>query len=804
MRTPRSTALGALLASLLVGGTLGCSLSSSDYPAQPQLAGDAKITILQTTDLHHHANGSDHVGVDANPGAEGSYARIAAYVNYVRASSSNPVVLVDSGDWTMGTLYDLTLGKQPLALYFLDAMNYNCVTLGNHEFDYTPAGLAQMLGAAQATFSFRTPIVASNMRLNGNADLVPFVGDKKAIQTTRVETLSNGLKVGYIGLMGKDAAASAPGSVPVGFSDLSSGNYGAVQSLVDELRNKQGCHVVIALSHTGTDATGKNGEDVELAKRVKGIDVIASGHTHNPLASAQTVVNGTWNTRIIDAGAYGTNVSRIDLTYSAATKSTALDASGNPAMTDASLTAIRAGLAPDPAFSFIVGSNDQQLNAGLGSLFTQVFPDYDPADLSKGIYHPVGATAQDMISNEKNPVLSPNGLGNLAADSVRTVPNLLIQKALLESGGNAAALPPGYDTTFFQASVVASGVIRGNLRAGVPLSFADVYNVLPLGISPDLSQALPVGYPLVSAYLDPADFKKVCALQLVAQTNLAPSQYYLNLSGIRYGLKATEAYAYFKFASAAAILQITSQKAAAGSAPALQALVALSSLGTDSGAALQTAYAGGNPYAVAMVSLNDASPAPAQVAVNLGTLGQAATLAAADSTAGTTTLSALVVSKAVAAIDTLAAFSPNDGPCKGAATDLSGTARLRVAADLYAILMMGAAQAQFGVNITAFKAATGTGTLSSADFPGLLANRIDAAPVGAPGVQELKEWTALLMYMGTSLGGSISADYASTANFAEWAVPGKVGAAVQTRNASYPIASIGQLMGTLGGLQAAP
>lgn len=800
MRNPHSTALRALLISLLMGGTLGCSLSSSDQPAQPKLAGDAQITILQTTDLHHHANGSDHVGMDANPGAEGSYARIAAYVNHVRASAGHPVVLVDSGDWAMGTLYDLTLGKQPMALYFIDAMSYNCVTLGNHEFDYTPAGLAQMLGTAQATFSFHTPVVASNMELHGNADLAPFVGDKKAIQSTRVETLPNGLKLGYIGLMGKDAAASAPASVPVTFTDLPT-HYPDIQALVDGLRDKQGCHVIVALSHTGTDATGANGEDVELAKHVKGIDVIASGHTHNPLASAHTVANGTWNTRIIGAGAYGTNVARIDLTYHAATKTTTVDASSNPAMTNASLTAIHAGLVPDPAFSFIVGSNDQQLNVGLSSLFTQVFPDYDPADLGKGIYHPVGITAQDMISNEKNPVLCPNGLGNLAADSVRTIPNLLIQKALLETGGNTAALPAGYDTTFFQASVVASGVIRGNLRAGVPLSFADVYNVLPLGISPDLTQDLPVGYPLVSAYLDPADFKKVCALQLVAQTNLAPSQYYLNLSGIRSGLKATESYAYFKFASAAAILQITSQKAAAGSTPALQALMALSSLGTDSGAALLAAYAGGNPYAAAMVSLNDASPSPAQIGVNLPALGQVATLAATDSATGSTSLSALIVSKAVDAIDTLAAFSPYDGPCKGTASDLTGTTRLRVAADLYAILMMGAAQAQFGVNITAFKAATGTVALSSADFPGLLANRIDATPVGTPGVQELKEWTALLMYMGTSLGGSVSADYASTANFTQF---GTFGAAVQTRNASYPIASLGQLMGTLGGLQVAP
>ena len=87
----------------------------------------------------------------------------------------------------MGTPYDLTLGDRPLALLFLELMRYDCVTLGNHEFDYTPRGLAQTLAAARNSFGFNTPIVASNMNLNGNADLAPFVGAGNLIDTIRVE-----------------------------------------------------------------------------------------------------------------------------------------------------------------------------------------------------------------------------------------------------------------------------------------------------------------------------------------------------------------------------------------------------------------------------------------------------------------------------------------------------------------------------------------------------------------------------------------------------------------------------------------
>lgn len=176
-------------------------------------------------------------------------------------------------------------------------MRYDCVTLSNHHFAYTLKGLAQTLAAAQTSFGFRTPIVASNMNLGGSSDLTRFVGEGKAIQTTRVQTLSNGLKVGYIGLMGKAAALDAPYSAPVTFTDFSAG-YAAIQFLVDGLRNTAGVRVTVVLSHSGTNASGTAGEDVDLARHVTGINVIASGHTHTPLASARTVMNGTWSTQI--------------------------------------------------------------------------------------------------------------------------------------------------------------------------------------------------------------------------------------------------------------------------------------------------------------------------------------------------------------------------------------------------------------------------------------------------------------------------------------------------------------------------
>ncbi len=788
-----ATATVPLLAALLTG----CSMSSPDKLPEPQLTGDVGLTILQTTDVHHAGNGAGHADATA-PAAVGSYARISAYVNYVRGSAGHPVVLVDSGDWSMGTLYDLTLAQQPLALYYMDTLKYDCITLGNHEFDFTPAGLAAMLSSAKASFSFSAPMVASNIELHGNTDLAPYVGAGKVVAPTRVETLPNGMKVGYIGLMGKNAASVAPASAPVTFTDFTT-NFTFVQNLVNDLRTTQGCNVVVALSHTGADVTGTSGEDVDLAKHVTGIDVIASGHNHNPLATARTVPNGTWNTQLVCAGAYGTNVSRIDLTYHFAAKNTTLVASENQAMTDANLTAIHSGLVADGGINFMVRATEAQLNVGLGDVFTKIakFPDYSSANTSTGIYHPAGAAVQTMESNDKNSVLCPNGLGNLCADSVRNVPNGIIVQTLTAVGGNPANLP-SYDFTPYTVGVLATGVIRNTLPAGIPLNFTDIYNTLPLGISPDQTQAIPVGYPLMSAYLELADLKKLCALQLLAQTNLTTSDYYLNLSGVGYTLKSVEAKTYFQYATAAAVLTVTAQKATAGSTAAGTAMTALQLMATDGGAAMMGAIGAGNVYATAMAKLNDTDLANA--AANLGVVGEVAV---------STNPSALIVTKAVEAIDTVSAFAPTDPSCTGASAPLAGTSRHRVAADLYMILMMGAVQAQFGpaMAITAYKASTGTPYLSATDMVGLLGNRIDLDPASAT-VQETKEWMTLLLYLitppaqgGHFTSGTIGTEYASTPSFAQF---GTFGPAVQVRSASYPIPQIGQLMTTLGGLVAAP
>jgi hypothetical protein len=307
--------------------------------------------------------------------------------------------------------------------------------------------------------------------------------------------------------------------------------------------------------------------------------------------------------------------------------------------------------------------------------------------------------------------------------------------------------------------------------------------------------------------VDYNDLKKICALQLLSQTNLTPSDYYLNLSGLSYTLDPTAAADYFKNATAAAVLQVTQARAATGNASALQALADLTTLGTSHDPTnLLTHAAAKNPFAVAMVTLNDAS-IPANPTANLTVLGDVALKGATDAAAGSILLPTLIFQKATAAIAAVSAFGSTDLACTGTPAALATDKRARVAGDLYAVMMMGAAQSKFGAAIAAYAAPTGTTTVSGADLAGAMANRINLnGPVAT--VQELKEWMALVISLitpqasgGHFASGTITSEYKSTANFTDFPTDG---AAITVRNASYPILSIGQLMGTLKTLTTAP
>ncbi|HOM29378.1 MAG TPA: 5'-nucleotidase C-terminal domain-containing protein [Deltaproteobacteria bacterium] len=465
---------------------VGLVLSSSACPL-----GNITVTILQTSDLHHHASGYGPYA-DYTPLASdgdivlGGYARLAALIKGIKERQNRrgmPTLLFDSGDFLMGTVYDLA-NENPPAFAFFQSMGYDAVTLGNHEFDWSPSGLALLLANAAAN-GFNVPVVATNMDVPEGCALKGLV-DSGVISRVKVLSHPCGVKIGIIGLMGRDADSKAPVARPVSFNH----DYAFIQSQVDYLRKVEKVRVVIALSHGGVNEDG-SGDDVDLANNVKGIDIIASGHYHT--ATSRPIVAGPSRTIIFSPGEYGKYLSRLDVTYNVFTRKL-VDYTFD-------LIPVDDGIVGDAGMDGLVKAYDAGISAVL---------------VSKGL-----PALKDPVSSTTFPLemvpCSVTGLGALAADSLRAVANSLAPY----NGGDP-----------FDVGIVASGVIRDEILGGVSgiITFADAYNVLPLGISP-YDQSVP-GYPLMSAYASGEDIYTICEVSL----SLAPlmgSDYYLNFSGLR-------------------------------------------------------------------------------------------------------------------------------------------------------------------------------------------------------------------------------------------------------------------------------
>src|SRR5260370_24683138 len=151
---------------------------------------------------------------------------------------------------------------------------YDVTTLGNHEFNSGPNTLAPSIKVAAAGDGLPT-IVATNIHFSGttgDADLAALF-DETGTDTTKpihrkwVVTTKSGLKVGFIGIMGADAAAVAPLKAPTRFS-LPAGTtddtnrvaalsqiFDDVQPYVNSLRRDDKADVWEPLSHSGADLT---------------------------------------------------------------------------------------------------------------------------------------------------------------------------------------------------------------------------------------------------------------------------------------------------------------------------------------------------------------------------------------------------------------------------------------------------------------------------------------------------------------------------------------------------------------------
>ena len=233
----------------------------------PDAPGQRTIRIFETSDIHGYL-------LDTTGGEEATFqyrlAYIAQVVNEARVDGQyDDVLLVDGGDIYQGMPVS-NLSKGAAMIAALDAMDYDAVTLGNHEFDW---GVSEYCADADATLpAYRIgdfagdpeiPVLACNLCFADTQERVPFTRDYVIVEKA-------GLRVALIGYIPDYSHTImhekiAPYAIHEDLSDLS--------RRVKEINAAEQPDVTVVMAHAIP-------VDVAAALSPEDVDLVTGGHKH--------------------------------------------------------------------------------------------------------------------------------------------------------------------------------------------------------------------------------------------------------------------------------------------------------------------------------------------------------------------------------------------------------------------------------------------------------------------------------------------------------------------------------------------
>jgi 5'-nucleotidase/UDP-sugar diphosphatase len=356
------------------------------------------LSVLHQNDFHSRHEPVDRGGAACRgpAGCAGGAARLATLVareRQIADADQRAHITLDAGDQFMGSLF-YTHWRGDAELAVLRAIGFDAMAVGNHEFDHGPANFARFVAAAPF------PVVAANIDAARESALAGLL--RRSVIIDRP-----GMRIGVFGLTTEATPQIASPGPNLRFLNA----IAAAAETAAALR-QAGAGTVIALSHLGLT------EDRALVRATQNIDLVVGGHSHTLLSNTVSgaplpcpVVETATDGRavpIVQAGANGRFVGRIDL---------ALDAAGRAAAFRGDAREITLDTPEDAAVAALLAQLALPIEATRRRVVGQVSGDFSPGPC-RGAECALGNLVADAMLDAARPAgaeLAITNVGGLRA-----------------------------------------------------------------------------------------------------------------------------------------------------------------------------------------------------------------------------------------------------------------------------------------------------------------------------------------------------------------------------------------------------
>ncbi len=249
---------------------------------------DYELNILHINDFHSRIESINKFDSTCSAEEEGKNecfggaARLLTAINQTRDAlkgEGKNVLLLNAGDNFQGSLFYTTY-KGTVEAEMLNAMKFDAMTVGNHEFDDSEDGLAGFLDKVQF------PVVTANVV----ATAASKIGDR--VKPSLVLDVG-GQKIGIVGAVANDTAELATPGPNITIAE----DVAKISEQVQKLK-QEGVNKIIALTHVGYP------RDLEFIAKIPDVDVVVGGHSHTLLSNTDQKAEGPYPTLVDNPGGY--------------------------------------------------------------------------------------------------------------------------------------------------------------------------------------------------------------------------------------------------------------------------------------------------------------------------------------------------------------------------------------------------------------------------------------------------------------------------------------------------------------------